>query len=133
MSIASRSGGQATCSTRPECRRGHDRLGDRAAAREALVVADVEHLSWRVGRERRKKQALDDVVDVEAVALLLAVAEHRDGLVGERAPDEDRQEPLEVVTQALTGTEHVREPHRGRGQPVDLVVEEVELLGRRTS
>ena len=80
--------------------------------------------------QRGEHQALDDVVDVQAVALLRAVTEQGDRLVAERAADEDRQEALEVVAQALARSVHVGEPHRGRPQPVHLVVQEVELLGR---
>ena len=129
MSIASRSGGHGTCSTRP----------DPAARTTASAIARSDRCSSlptlkispaASGASRREQQALDDVVDVEAVALLLALAEHRDRLVGERAPHEDRQEPLEVVAQALAGPEHVREAHRAGTQPVDLVVQQVQLLGR---
>ena len=112
MSIASRSGGHGVLDP---ARAGgaHDRVGD-GPQRQVLVVADVEDLAGRVGRERGEQQALDDVVDVEAVALLLAVAEHGDRVVGERTPDEDREEALEVVAQALARPEHVGEPHRAR-------------------
>ena len=81
------------------------------------------------GEVARPHQAVDDVVDVEAVALLGAVAEQADRLAEEGAADEDRQEALEVVAEALAGPEHVGEPHDGGPQPVDLVVEAVELLG----
>ena len=67
--MASRSGGQATCSTRPEPAAATTASAI-APQREVLVVPDVEDLARRVGRERGEQQALDDVVDVEAVALL---------------------------------------------------------------
>ena len=82
------------------------------------------------GASAASSEALDHVVDVQAVALLAAVAEHGDRLVGERRANEDREEALEVVAQTLTRPEHVGEPHRARGQAVHLVVQEVELLGR---
>ena len=75
MSIASRSGGHGTVSTRPEPAAATIAS---AIARndEVLVVPDVEHLAGGASVRRREQQALDDVVDVEAVALLRAVAEH---------------------------------------------------------
>ena len=109
--MASRSGGHGTCSTRP----------GPAAATTASAIARSERCSsfptlkispGASARRRGEQQALDDVVDVEAVALLRAVAEHRDRVVGERAPHEDREEALEVVAQALARPEHVGEPHR---------------------
>ena len=92
----------------PGARRLYHGVGDRPE-RETLVVPDVEDLTRRVDRECRTFEKVDDVVDVETVALLRTVAEHGDGVVLEGAPHEDREEPLEVVEQPLTRAEHVRQ------------------------
>ena len=83
--MASRSGRPGHVLDPTRCpRRATIACGDRAQ-RQSLVVADVEDLPGGSGDGRGEQQALDHVVDVEAVALLRAVAEHRDRLVGERA------------------------------------------------
>ena len=94
-----------------------------------LIVPHVEHLTRRLRRPSGQQQAFDDVADVQAVAFLRAVTEDRDRLVRKRAPDEDRQEALQVVAKTLPGPVHVGEPHRAGPDPVQLGVEPVQLLG----
>jgi len=94
-----------------------------------LVVPDVEDLARGVGRARGAEQAVNDVVDVEAVPLLGPFAEDQDRLVEQRPTHEDRQETLKVVSKPLPGSVHVREADDRRGEPVALPVEEMQLLG----
>ena len=95
-----------------------------------LVVPDVEHLTGRIRCERCSHQAIDDIVDEETVVALLTVTEHVDRLAQQRAPHEDGEESLVVVAQALAWSVHVGQAHDRASDPVDLPVQEVELLGR---
>ena len=70
-----------------------------------LVVSDVEHVSHcvrvvriaRLNGSRSVHDALNDIVDIEAVTFLVAVTKHRDWLIQQCASHEDRKKSLEVV------------------------------------
>ena len=112
--MASRSGGQGTNSIEPEPAASMI-ICARSRRGKVLVVTDVEDLPGSIRRLCGAQQALDDVVDVQAVALLSAFAEDLDGLVEQRPPHEDRQEALKVVPKPLSGSVDVGEPNdRGR-------------------
>ena len=77
---------------------------------------------------RGQQQPLDDIVDVEAIAQLRAVAEQVDLLTVHGAAHEHRQEAQPVALQALARSVHVGEAQRGDRHAVHPGVEQVGLL-----
>ena len=130
MSIASRSGGHGDVLDPARAgRRPRSPRRSRAATRcSSLPTLNI--FAGASGRERREQQALDDVVDVEAVALLrpspntviVSPASARRMKIGRNPWKSSRRRwrgPNTLVSRTAHGA-----------QPVHLVVEEVQLLGR---
>ncbi|TPW11106.1 MAG: hypothetical protein FD127_3411 [Acidimicrobiaceae bacterium] len=95
--------------------------------RVVLRVAHVVHLadSRLAGAAH---QGIDDIVDEQAVAPLIAAAEQFDRLAEQSLADEHGQEAELVARQALSRPVHVGEAQRGDRHRVRAGVDEVKLL-----
>ncbi len=101
---------------------------DEIAMARSARAADVEHLAVaRVGRARPQER-VDDVVDVDEVAHLRAVAEDLDLLSLERQPDEPADEALAVVPDQLPRAVDVGQPQRAGADAEHVVVDDVVVL-----
>ena len=100
--------------------------------RVRFVVAEVEHrtgldATLRCGASRQR-QGNDDIVDVQAIAQLLAIAEHRQRLAAQHATYEHGKEAEPGFLQILPGAVHVRQPQGDGSHAVHRAVQPVVLL-----
>ena len=78
-----------------------------------------------------QQQGVDDVVDVQAIAPLRAVAVQHDLVTQQGLADEHREEAEALALEVLTGAVDVGQPQHGRAEGVQLPIEQVELLARQ--
>ena len=131
MSILARSSGHGDARHR---RRRSTRLDDApgdVGQSQRFMVAEVEHLAGGLGTRRGGDHRVDDVVDVQAVAALRAVAVQRDVVTEQSPPDEHGEEALVGAAEVQPRAVDVGQPQCRRLHAVHACIQQVELLARQ--